>query len=128
MTKQRSLIYKIVENSTEHMTAEQIFSAAKEQMDSIARATVYNNLNTMTRQGLIRRVRIFGQPDRYDHVTQPHDHLICDQCGSVTDISIGNSLPDLERKAGLTLSYYELNLYYTCDSCKQRIADANVHQ
>lgn len=128
MTKQRNLILEIIMNSTEHMTAEQIFAVAKEQMDSIVLATVYNNLNAMTGQGLIRRVRIYGQPDRYDYVKHPHDHLVCDQCGAITDISLGDFLSALEEKTGVTLEYYELNMHYVCDACKKRTADVKKHQ
>lgn len=123
MTKQRKLIFEIVKASTQHMTAEQVFCAAKEQMHSIVLATVYNNLNAMTSEGLMRRVRIFGQPDRYDYMRQPHDHLVCDHCGAITDISLGDFLSELEEKTGLRLEYYELNMHYICDACKERIAD-----
>lgn len=127
MTKQKELIYRIVKNSKEHMTAEQVFCAAKEQMDSIVRATVYNNLNALTVQGLIRRIRILGLLDRYDYAGRPHDHLVCDRCGAITDISISGLAADLERKSGVKLNYYELNMHYTCEVCKKQDSDAKKH-
>jgi Fur family peroxide stress response transcriptional regulator len=64
VTKQRQLVFEVVHNSCEHLTAEQVFNLAKEQMPTIVMATVYNNLNALTDCGLLRRVSIHGEPDR----------------------------------------------------------------
>ena len=47
MTRQRQLVYDVVHNSCEHLTAEQVFNLAREQMPTIVMATVYNNLNAL---------------------------------------------------------------------------------
>ena len=56
MTKQKRLILDIINNSCAHYTAEEIFALAQRQMPSIARATVYNNLNTLLKENLIRKI------------------------------------------------------------------------
>ena len=48
MTKQRKLILDIINSSDRHLTAEEVFFIAKEQMPGIAMATVYNNLNYLS--------------------------------------------------------------------------------
>ena len=45
MTKQRKLILDIINNSDRHLTAEEVFFIAKEQMHGMAMATVYINPN-----------------------------------------------------------------------------------
>lgn len=117
MTKQRELICRIVQNTDRHLTAEEIFVLAREQMPSIVRATVYNNLSFLTENGMLRRIRIYGGPDRYDRVLAPHEHLICDRCGRLTDLTVGDLINMLKKKTGLEITGYELNLHYICPEC-----------
>jgi Fe2+ or Zn2+ uptake regulation protein len=118
MTKQRKLIFDIVNSSCVHPTAEQVYFLAKEQMPTIVMATVYNNLNTLTSEGLIRRISIHGDPDRYDGIKKEHEHLKCDICGAVTDTFMGGILNDLNNRTGVELTSYELNMHYVCDKCR----------
>ncbi len=118
MTRQRQLVYDIVHNSCEHLTAEQVFAMAKEQMPSIVMATVYNNLNKLTDSGLLRRVSIHGEPDRYDRPEVPHEHLKCDKCGEVHDLWLDDMFEKLSDWSGISITSYELNLHYICDNCR----------
>lgn len=118
MTKQRKLVMDIIENSCCHPTAEQVFLKAKEQISGIAMATVYNNINYLLDEGLIRRISVIGQADRFDNVRIPHEHIKCDKCNKITDIFLGDMLDELKNKTGLKLTSYELNLHYVCDSCR----------
>lgn len=120
MSRQREIIYRIVAESPDHLTAEEIYLKARESLPSIVLATVYNNLNALTGLRLIRRVRVFGEPDRFDGTLQPHDHLVCDRCGKLADIELGDLLDDLEGRSGVDISSYELNIHYVCDECKAK--------
>lgn len=124
MTKQRFLVLEIVNHAHNHLTAEEIYTAALERMPSMARATVYNNLNALTDQGAIRRVKLHGQPDRYDRVLAPHDHLICDVCGRLADVYVGDLLAELTRRMGREISSYDLNIHYICDTCQNANVDS----
>ena len=118
MTKQRRLVYDVVHGSCEHLTAEQVYNLAKEQMPAIVMATVYNNLNALTETGLLRRVSIHGEPDRYDRPEIPHEHLKCDVCGAVHDLWINEMRDRLTDWSGISITDYELNLHYICDKCR----------
>ncbi len=118
MTRQRQLVLDIVNSSCIHPTAEQIFFMAKETMPSIVMATVYNNINALTEQGLIRRVSVHGEPDRYDNIHIEHEHLKCDRCGDICDVFMGNMLDELRKKSGINITSYELNMHYICDTCR----------
>ncbi len=118
MTRQRQLVLDIINSSCAHPTAEQIFFIAKETMPTIVMATVYNNINALTEQGLIRRVSVHGEPDRYDNVIIPHEHLKCDVCGEISDVFMGDFFDELREKSGFQLTSYELNLHYICDKCR----------
>ena len=76
MTKQRQLVLSIVNESEDHLTAEEIFIEAKNRITSIAFATIYNNLNVLVNEKYIARVKSPGNPDRFDKLTIPHEHVV----------------------------------------------------
>ena len=118
MTKQREIIYNVIMNSPEHLTAEEIFLAAREQMPSIAMGTVYRNLGIMVEQGDIGHVSVYGAPDRYDKSIMPHEHCICQVCGEVKDIDKGDLKACLEKLLGTAITSYDLTVRHICDKCK----------
>ena len=120
MTKNKALLLEIIRAAPRHMTAEQIFLAAKEQKPGIAMATVYNNLGALAAEGLIRRLHIVGQADRYDRNIDQHEHLVCDGCGKILDEKLDDLLAELSERVGTSLSSYELNMHYLCADCKQQ--------
>lgn len=75
MTKNVAYILDIINDSDNHLTAEQIFLSLKERNRTVAQATVYNNLSYLYKEGLIRKISVEGYPDRYDKILR-HDHLV----------------------------------------------------
>ena len=119
MTKQRELILNILKQSDRHLTADEIFFLAKLKMPSIAMATIYNNLNAMHEAGMINRLHIDGVADCFDKITEPHDHLLCDRCGKITDIHLPRLAEELERELATEIEDYELTVHYVCPECRR---------
>lgn len=119
MTKQRKIILNIVKSSKEHMTAEEIYIKARRVMPSIAIGTVYRNLGIMAEAGVIRRLRMFNAPDRFDRSVHPHEHLICQNCEELYDILIPNIKEYLEKQIGIEILGYDLSIRYICNKCKK---------
>lgn len=119
MTKQRELIMSILKQSDRHLTADEIFFLAKLKMPSIAMATIYNNLNAMNEAGIVNRLHIDGVADCFDKITEPHDHLLCDRCGKISDIKLHSLADTLEAEIGSEIEDYELIVHYVCPECRQ---------
>ncbi len=119
MTKQRELILNILNQSDRHLTADEIFFLAKLKMPSIAMATIYNNLNAMNEAGVINRLHIDGVADCFDKITDPHNHLLCDACGKISDIRLPTLASQIESTLGTAIEDYELTVHYICPACKQ---------
>ena len=119
MTKQRELIMTILKQSDRHLTADEIFFLAKLKMPSIAMATIYNNLNAMNDAGIVKHLHIDGVADCFDKITEPHDHLLCDKCGKITDIHLHSLTDTLESEIGTEIEDYELTVHYTCPECRR---------
>lgn len=120
MTRQRELILSILTHSDRHLTADEVFFLAKLQMPSIAMATVYNNLNAMTDAGVISRVHVDGSADCFDRVVEPHDHIRCDRCGKLSNVTIPGLKEILTRSVGTELSDYDLTLHCLCPECRRK--------
>lgn len=119
MTKQRQLILDIIRSSTDHMTAEEIFFEAKQKQTSIAVGTVYRNLGLMAEAGEIKRLSMPNAPDRFDKTILPHEHIICEHCGRLSDLPVFDLKDYIEKQTGVKILGYDLNLRYVCDDCKK---------
>lgn len=121
MTKNAAYILEIINHSSSHLTAEQIYLRFKEAKKSVAQATVYNNLSYLCTQGLIRKISVEGFPDRYDRAVR-HDHLVCRKCGKLSDIVLEDLTEQLERQVTIPILSYDLKINYICDECLKKEA------
>lgn len=119
MTKYGIKILETVNSSHSHMTAEEIFDSLRQSYPTVVLATVYNNLNRLWKDGLVRKVSVEGMPDRYDRI-QRHDHLVCKECGRLLDIDLGDLTVQLEKRAGISILSYDLKLTYLCQECQRK--------
>ena len=119
MTRQRAVILEVLRSDKRHHTADEIFELAKAKLPGISRATVYNNLKSLEKEELIRRITAEGTKDRYDNAFMPHGHFFCTECGTVTDFFINDFTSELEDIAGDKIESYELKVRYVCPECKK---------
>src|ERR1043165_1468551 len=69
LTPQRRAVLSVVSESSEHLTAGEIFEAARRALPSISFATVYNSLKYLKESGLIREIHFGKASSRYDGET-----------------------------------------------------------
>lgn len=119
MTKYAELILDIVNNSKEHLSAEQIFLRLKETNRGGSLATVYNNLSFLYKEGFIRKISVEGYPDRYDNIRR-HDHLVCRRCGKLSDVLLDDLTETLQKQVGVPLLSYDLKMSYLCEECLKK--------
>lgn len=118
MTKQQQLIYRLIQESKDHPTADQIYWSAKQEIPNISVGTVYRNLSQMSEAGIVKRLTVPGQADRFDRSTVPHGHAICRHCGKLVDIQVDNLSNAIESALGMDIISYELNVSYDCPICR----------
>ena len=119
MTKNARMILEIISNSEEHLTAEQIYLRLKEKNEKAVLATVYNNLSFLHGHGLIRKVSVEGYPDRYDRTVR-HDHLVCRQCGKLSDVTLEDLTETLQKQIGVPMISYDLKISCLCPECLEK--------
>ena len=119
MTKNSKQILELINASSEHFTAEQIYQKFQKTSSKMAMATVYNNLNSLYEQVLIRKVTMEGESARYDKLLR-HDHLVCRNCGKIWDLNLGDMTGSIEEKSGVKIDSYDLKIFYLCEECKKK--------
>ena len=119
MTRYAQQILDIINESTDHLTAEMIYLRLKASNSKVVLATVYNNLNLLYEQDKIRKVSVEGYPDRYDK-TVKHDHLVCKKCGALSDIRLSDLTAQLQAQISEEIISYDLKVNYICPSCRSK--------
>jgi Fe2+ or Zn2+ uptake regulation protein len=52
-------------------------------------STVFRNLESLVKEGIIKKVVVSKDSVMYEKVSaNPHDHFVCDDCGTVEEIKI----------------------------------------
>jgi len=125
-TKQRELIYSILLNSTEHLSAEEIFNLIKKEYptNSIGLATIYRNLSFLEENNLIKAIKIKDGVKKYEiNKNEHHDHLICIKCGKIIEFfneKIEKEQEKIAKEFGFSLTGHCMYLYGICKECKEK--------
>jgi Fe2+ or Zn2+ uptake regulation protein len=122
VTEQRLAVIEAVEYEGKHQDAEFIVRAARKRLPSLSRQAVFDNLNTLTSKGILRRIEPSGRSALYEtRVGDNHHHLVCRNCMSTVDIdcSVGSS-PCLQplNDHGYVIDEAEVVYWGVCPSCQ----------
>lgn len=126
MTKQRLAIQHVIFSAEEHLTAEQIYFLARQELPTLAIGTVYRNLNQLVQEKKLLRLTMPGTADRFDRFVAPHPHLLCTRCGGVYDCEIEGLQEFLQQKTGVPVSSFELTLCGICPACSAAEQKSNT--
>jgi Fur family ferric uptake transcriptional regulator len=86
VTAQRLAVLRAV-SIDPHITADRVADAVKKEIGAISLQSVYDALNLLVTEGLVRRIQPAGSPALFeDRVGDNHHHLICRECGRVVDV------------------------------------------
>lgn len=84
-SRQREAIIHNLQNRCDHPSADEIYTAIRQQYPHISLGTVYRNLRELEQEGQALKFTCDGK-ERFDGNTQPHYHFVCDICGEVYDV------------------------------------------
>ena len=95
---------------------------------TLPQSTIYRNLAILEDADIVTRIVTSDDYARYElaeHLTGHHHHLICSNCGTVTDFSLdARTETTLERvlqhaasEAGFSADAHRLDLLGTCSEC-----------
>jgi Fur family ferric uptake transcriptional regulator len=123
-TKQREMIYEILEESDNPVTAEDIFLKLKEGDEDINLSTVYRNLEMLCAKGIVSKSNFMNDDKaRFELSGTVHKHhLICLKCNKMIKID-GCPLERLEKvlqdETSFDITGHKLEIYGYCPECKK---------
>ena len=123
LTPQRRAVLQVVAESDEHLTAGEIFEAARRRLPSISFATVYNSLKYLKEAGLLREINFGKGSNRYDRETARHDHAVCSRCGRLVDFDLAETsrlIRAAARRSRFKPESIHLTLVGVCPDCRAK--------
>lgn len=116
---QRIKIFNYLYGSHSHPSVDEIYTHLCDEIPTLSKTTVYNNLSMFIEKGLAREVKIEKNESRYELNIGPHGHFKCISCGSIIDFEAEFLKSDLDCLDGFDVE--SKSLYYTgiCPKCRK---------
>ena len=127
-SRQRQVIKDFLMTRKDHPTADVVYMNVKREYPNISLGTVYRNLSLLADLGEIRRLQVGDGVDHFDADTSRHYHVVCTECGSVTDLMM--DLVVIEQMVDTAAAGFEgviqghvTYFYVVCgDCCKKTLS------
>ena len=117
-TSQRLAVYKFVHENYSHPSVDDVWHNVRETLPAVTRESVYRILNELSERNVIQRLDHL-ESARYDSITEPQGHFICEICGEITDFTFPEAaLPATDSSCG-EVRHVELRLSGICEKCRQ---------
>ncbi|MDA8273467.1 MAG: transcriptional repressor [Deltaproteobacteria bacterium] len=132
LTPQRYEIVKILSESKNHPTAADIYNKVKMVYPMVSLNTIYKNLTMLTSMREVKEIKTLQNAVHFDGDISSHGHVICENCGKITDIGInaddfnGFLKSDINNNAfneNYHIRGYSIEFYGLCRDCYE--ADKN---
>ncbi len=123
VTSQRVLILEIINESDEHIAAEEIYRLAKQKTPRLSLSTVYRTLRVLKEAGLVEELYMGNARYHYEVKREDHHHLICQGCGKVIEFQCPFSeqlLQHLGEEYDFEITGVCLGLLGYCPECQRK--------
>jgi Fur family ferric uptake transcriptional regulator len=129
-TDQRRLIIETFFRSDNHVSIEELLARVRSKDRKVGYATVYRTLKLLTECGIANERRFGDGLTRYELADEAahHDHLICVECGDITEFEEPQIEALQERVAhahGFQLRSHKHELYGVCPRCQAKRRGGN---
>ena len=126
MTPSRRAILDQVRLAPTHPTADKVYREVRKELPRVSLGTVYRNLDTLARYGLIRVIDDAGGRKRYDGRLEVHCHVVCRVCGRIDDFHLDPTchLEELlTEDCAFDIEGYRVNFVGVCPDCASSRTD-----
>ncbi|WP_344857571.1 Fur family transcriptional regulator [Planomonospora alba] len=107
----------------DHLDVDSIHRGVLERVGQVSLQAVYDSLNALHGKGLLRRIEPAGSPARYEtRVGDNHHHLVCRECGKVTDVdcAVGHApCLDPASDSGYLVDEADITYWGVCPDCRR---------
>jgi Fur family transcriptional regulator, ferric uptake regulator len=124
-THARRLLLGALFRDRQHRSAEELAGEVQAQAPDVNISTIYRNLDELVRLGVVDRSHLGGGPAAYHLTSVTHGHLICEQCGAMTEVP-GEVFRDvaetLAARYGFTANPHRFSVIGRCADCQRHTA------
>lgn len=125
-TIQREVILEMLYNSDEHLTPEALHHLIQEKHPDLNTgiATVYRTLSLLEDSEMVTSLSFGAQGKKYElGAKDHHDHLICTQCGTITEF-VDDEIEERQKKIaealGFKMQEHSMQIYGICKTCQDK--------
>jgi Fe2+ or Zn2+ uptake regulation protein len=119
VTPQRQAIFRLLHGNDRHPTVDALYDAARTEMPTISRKTVYQTVHDLEALGQVSLLDLGTGSVRVDpNVEAEHHHLVCSACGLVRDVPL-IEVPTLPARyrSEFRIDAVEVIFRGVCESC-----------
>ena len=122
MTPQRMAVLRVLAESKQHPSVDQIYRQIKVDLPTTSLATVYKTLELLKEMNQVLELRVGHGGSRYNGAhAHPHPHLICTSCGEILDLEI--DVPEevshhVMQETGYQIVNHRLDFVGICPKCQ----------
>lgn len=121
-SKQREIILEYLRSVKTHPTAETIYEEVRKKDKKISLGTVYRNLDKLSDMGLIQRIKMANEKDRFDGDVSLHYHGKCIKCNNVIDIFLKENIDlsideHVKNETNINVVSHDIIFNVICPNC-----------
>jgi Fe2+ or Zn2+ uptake regulation protein len=122
LTEPRRTVAQLVAAREGHFTANDLLVDARTQDLGIGRATIFRALDLFTELEVLERIDLpSGEHAYVPCEPRHHHHIVCEDCGAVTevaDMGLAAAIEDIQGRTGWQVETHRLELYGRCPACQ----------
>ena len=123
LTPQRIMVLSAIEDSDNHISAEEIYAQIVAKYPQVNISTVYRTLELLKRLGLVTETDLGGGRVRYHSAEKGHHHhLVCEKCGTIIDIdesTLARLQDVLLHRYNFSARLSHLAIFGRCERCQK---------
>ena len=121
-THQRLAVWLALRSMHGHPSPEEVYARVKPRVPGISLATVYKNIHLLIEAGAFREVSLHHGSMRVETNPEPHHHLVCRKCRSITDVDaahLGFAAEQGQLPGGFLAERYAVDVLGVCARCQK---------
>lgn len=134
MTVPRQAILEILNKTSKHLSAEDVYIAVHKFYPNVGLTTIYRTLELLIQMGMVFKFDFGDGRARYELALGPkgvrhHHHLICTNCGRVIDYTdfiddeielLNQTEKGLSKRYNFDITNHLIQFYGLCSECKKQ--------
>jgi Fur family ferric uptake transcriptional regulator len=120
-TSARRLLLAALVATPGHLSAEQLTAEVQARAPDVNLSTIYRNLEELERLRVVDRTHLGHGPATYHLASAAHGHLVCEKCGSMTEVPqelFAGLAEQARERYGFAVDPHRFAVTGRCASCQ----------